>query len=94
MELEEISGRIWPKLITLQMKKLTLVVAQDTELQAKLRLRGQVLALRSSSIFPQASDLPSSAFEIWALCLFVSGFNDGILKVYSLLKMSGTLAGD
>ena len=94
MELEGISGRIWPKLITLQMKKLTPAAAQDAELPAKPGLGGQVLALRSSSIFPQASDLPSSTFEIWTLCLFVSGFSDGILKVYLLLKMSGTLAGD
>ena len=76
------------------MKKLTPAAAQDAELPAKPGLGGQVLALRSSSIFPQASDLPSSTFEIWTLCLFVSGFSDGILKVYLLLKMSGTLAGD
>lgn len=84
-------GKIWPKLITFQMKKLTLVDAQDTELQAKLRLRGPGLGSEELFHLPSGLNLPSSAFEIWTLCLFVSGFSDEILKVYPLLKMSGTL---
>lgn len=71
------------------MRKLNLQVAQGHTAGCRQSwdLESQVSAPRSSSIFPQASNVPASIY-------LVSGFNDASLKVYPLLKTSEALAGD